>query len=202
MLPSKINSAPGHFQRQMSQILAGQNGTICHMDDMLIFDRTQQEHDRICIHPRVRSKKLASHQTPTSLSSTSPKSTFCGMSSTDTESLPIPGKSMLSFPLTSHTHDWAMLPIHGYGESAGEILCKDSRIVPIPPRAHWQQASLAMGTSPRQCFWSHQGRVGTPYDIGALWSGCTDQDHCQCVRIQSWSCPSPMTGWSLDACIL
>ena len=30
----------------MSQILAGQDGALCHMDDVLIFGHTQQEHDR------------------------------------------------------------------------------------------------------------------------------------------------------------
>ena len=30
----------------MSQILAGQDGALCHMDDVLIFGNTQQEHDR------------------------------------------------------------------------------------------------------------------------------------------------------------
>ena len=40
-----ISSAPGHFQRRMQQIHNGQEGTICHMDDMLIHGRDQQEHD-------------------------------------------------------------------------------------------------------------------------------------------------------------
>ena len=44
-LPFGISSAPEHFQRRMSQILAGQDGALCHMDDVLIFGHTQQEHD-------------------------------------------------------------------------------------------------------------------------------------------------------------
>lgn len=32
-----ITSAPEHFQRQMENILAGQKGVLCHMDDVLIF---------------------------------------------------------------------------------------------------------------------------------------------------------------------
>ena len=40
--PFRISSAPEHFQ---CQILAGQEGALCHMDDMLIFGHTQQEHD-------------------------------------------------------------------------------------------------------------------------------------------------------------
>ena len=44
-LPFDIASAPEHFQKQMETILAGQEGVLCHMDDVLIFGRTQQEHD-------------------------------------------------------------------------------------------------------------------------------------------------------------
>ena len=44
-LPFGISSAPEHFQHRMSQILAGQDGALCHMDDALIFGHTQQEHD-------------------------------------------------------------------------------------------------------------------------------------------------------------
>ena len=44
-LPFGIASAPEHFQCQMETILAGQEGVLCHMDDVLIFGQTQQEHD-------------------------------------------------------------------------------------------------------------------------------------------------------------
>ena len=44
-LPFGISSAPEHFQRRMNQILAGQEGALCHMDGVLIFGHTQQEHD-------------------------------------------------------------------------------------------------------------------------------------------------------------
>ena len=44
-LPFGICSAPEHFQRRMNQILSGQEGTLCHIDDVLIFGKTQQEHD-------------------------------------------------------------------------------------------------------------------------------------------------------------
>ena len=36
-----IASAPEHFQRQMETILSGQEGVLCHMDDVLIFGKTQ-----------------------------------------------------------------------------------------------------------------------------------------------------------------
>ena len=44
-LPFRIASAPEHFQKQMEAILAGQEGVLCHLDNVLIFCRTQQEHD-------------------------------------------------------------------------------------------------------------------------------------------------------------
>lgn len=44
-LPFGIASAPEHFQKQMESILAGHDGVLCHMDDVLIFGRDQQEHD-------------------------------------------------------------------------------------------------------------------------------------------------------------
>ena len=44
-LPFGISSAPEHFQRRMNEILAGQEGVLCHMDDVLIFGQDQQEHD-------------------------------------------------------------------------------------------------------------------------------------------------------------
>ena len=45
-LPFGINSAPEHFQKQMNQILEGQEGVLCHMDDILIFGGNQEEHDK------------------------------------------------------------------------------------------------------------------------------------------------------------
>ncbi|GBN91087.1 hypothetical protein AVEN_264704-1 [Araneus ventricosus] len=41
-----ISSAPEHFQRRMSQMLEGIPGTICHMDDILIWGSTKEEHDQ------------------------------------------------------------------------------------------------------------------------------------------------------------
>ncbi|GBM17908.1 Retrovirus-related Pol polyprotein from transposon 17.6 [Araneus ventricosus] len=45
-LPFGISSALEHFQRRMSQMLEGIPGTICHMDDILIWGSTQEEHDQ------------------------------------------------------------------------------------------------------------------------------------------------------------
>ena len=48
-LPFGISSAPDHFQRKMSEILEGQEGFLYHVDDVLVFAFTQQEHDaRLC----------------------------------------------------------------------------------------------------------------------------------------------------------
>ena len=44
-LPFGICSAPEHFQRRMSAILAGNDGVLCHMDDVFIFGRDHDEHD-------------------------------------------------------------------------------------------------------------------------------------------------------------
>ena len=44
-LPFGISSAPEHFQRRMSDILTGLQGTLCQMDDILVFGKDQAEHD-------------------------------------------------------------------------------------------------------------------------------------------------------------
>ena len=44
-LPFGISSAPEHFQRRMSEALAGLTGTVCLMDDVLIYGATRKEHD-------------------------------------------------------------------------------------------------------------------------------------------------------------
>ena len=45
-LPFGIASAPEVFQRRMSKILDGLEGILCHMDDVLVFGRDQEEHDK------------------------------------------------------------------------------------------------------------------------------------------------------------
>ena len=48
-LPFRINSAPEHFQRQMTEMLTGLEGVIVHIDDVLVYGKTQGEHDdRLC----------------------------------------------------------------------------------------------------------------------------------------------------------
>jgi hypothetical protein len=44
-LPFGVNSAPEYFQRRIVETLAGLDGAIVHVDDVLVYDKTQEEHD-------------------------------------------------------------------------------------------------------------------------------------------------------------
>ena len=45
-LPFGISSAPEHFQRMMvTEVTSGLEGVLCHMDDILVWGKTQEEHD-------------------------------------------------------------------------------------------------------------------------------------------------------------
>ena len=44
-LPFGITSAPEHFQRRMGDILSGLDGIVCLIDDVLVYGKTQEEHD-------------------------------------------------------------------------------------------------------------------------------------------------------------
>ena len=45
-LPFGITSAPEHFQRRMSEILEGLDGVLCLIDDVLIWGRNAEEHNK------------------------------------------------------------------------------------------------------------------------------------------------------------
>ena len=45
-LPFGITSAPEHFQRRMSDILQGLECVFCLIDDILVYEKTQEEHDK------------------------------------------------------------------------------------------------------------------------------------------------------------
>ena len=45
-MPFGITSAPEYFQRRMSKIVEGLEGVVCMVDDILVFAKTQEEHDR------------------------------------------------------------------------------------------------------------------------------------------------------------
>ena len=44
-LPFGITSAPEYFQKKMAAILAGAEGVVCLMDDVLIYGKTEAEHE-------------------------------------------------------------------------------------------------------------------------------------------------------------
>ena len=44
-LPFGISSAPELYQHRMSQILSGPDTVLCHIDDVLIYGSTTEEHD-------------------------------------------------------------------------------------------------------------------------------------------------------------
>ncbi|XP_063750626.1 uncharacterized protein K02A2.6-like [Eleginops maclovinus] len=44
-LPFGISSAPEHFQKRLTQMLTGLEGTVCHADDILVFGTTREQHD-------------------------------------------------------------------------------------------------------------------------------------------------------------
>ena len=45
-LPFGISSAPEHFQKRMMEILGRLQGSICMMDDILVFGANQKEHNQ------------------------------------------------------------------------------------------------------------------------------------------------------------
>ena len=45
-MPFRITSAPEHFQRRMSNIVEDLEGVVCMVDDILVFAKTQEDHDR------------------------------------------------------------------------------------------------------------------------------------------------------------
>ena len=45
-LPFGITSAPGYFQKQMSEILQGMEGVVCIIHDILVYGKTQDEHNK------------------------------------------------------------------------------------------------------------------------------------------------------------
>ena len=45
-LPFGITSTPEYFQKCMSQILEGLEGILCQIDDVLVYGKDQDEHDR------------------------------------------------------------------------------------------------------------------------------------------------------------
>ena len=53
----RLNVAPEHFMREMSQILDGQEGVVCQVDDILVYGKDAAEHDRHLNQVMERLKK-------------------------------------------------------------------------------------------------------------------------------------------------
>jgi len=64
-LPFGITSAPEYFQKCMSDILAGLEGVVCMIDDILIHGSTQEEHDQrlAAVLERLQQAKVTFNQT-------------------------------------------------------------------------------------------------------------------------------------------
>ena len=45
-LPFGITSAPEYFQRKMTEVLTGLEGVVCLIDDILIYGKTKEQHDK------------------------------------------------------------------------------------------------------------------------------------------------------------
>ncbi|XP_034023519.1 uncharacterized protein K02A2.6-like [Thalassophryne amazonica] len=45
-LPFGISSAPEHFQKWLTPMVTGLEGTVCHADDILVFGSTREQHDQ------------------------------------------------------------------------------------------------------------------------------------------------------------
>ena len=61
-LPFGITSAPEHFQRRMTEILADLDGAVCLMDDILIYGETQQQHHERLLRKSQPSRRLQPHR--------------------------------------------------------------------------------------------------------------------------------------------
>ena len=64
VLPFGISSATEHFSKGIEKILEGQEGTLSHEDDILVFGTTKQEHDaRLCeVLTKIQAAGLTSNE--------------------------------------------------------------------------------------------------------------------------------------------
>lgn len=56
-LPMGISCAPKIFQARMEKILEGIDQVVCHMDDVLVWGKTVEEHDQVLIKVLQRIKQ-------------------------------------------------------------------------------------------------------------------------------------------------
>jgi hypothetical protein len=86
-LPFGISSAPEHFQCWMNEIFTDQEGVLCHMDDILIFGQTQEEHDARLRRALQTLESAGVTLNPDKCKFSKTRITFLGMSSTKRASL-------------------------------------------------------------------------------------------------------------------
>ena len=77
-LPFGITSAPEVFQRQMSDILRDLPGVLCHIDDILVFGSTRDEHDSRLHAVLERIKAAGITLNPDKCQFSQPQITFLG----------------------------------------------------------------------------------------------------------------------------
>ena len=106
-LPFGISSAPEIYQRCMSNLLAGLDGVICHMDNLLIHGRTTQEHDgRVkAVLKRISDAGLTLNKNKCSFATTSIK--FLGhiIDESGIHADPKKTAAIINFPTPQHKSD-------------------------------------------------------------------------------------------------
>lgn len=63
-LPFRITSAPEHFQLRISEVLSGDPGTLCLIDDTLLYGSNQEDHDERlkAALDKIKAGSLTSHR--------------------------------------------------------------------------------------------------------------------------------------------
>lgn len=81
-LPFGISCTPEHFQRMIHQLLEGLDGVVCHIDDILVWGKTREEHDNRLYEVLRRLKEKGSHSSVKSVYSPRKLSSFWDTEST------------------------------------------------------------------------------------------------------------------------
>ena len=146
-MPFGISSATEHFQRQMEKILVGQEGVLCHMDDVLVVGRTQREHDsrpedvlRAIQEAGITLNKDKCEFNKQSL-------TFLGHKIDNQGMSPDPQKTIAIRTFKKPSNRTSEVP--WYGQSAWKVHPQSGRNIPANTRAFKLQEDMAMGPSTR-----------------------------------------------------
>ena len=120
-LPFGISSAPKLYQHRMSQILLGIDGVLCHIDDVLIYGSTTEEHDT-----RLRAALSCLQTAGVTLNADK-----CLFSQTSIHSLghvidkngvhPDPERTTAVQKMEAPKRPHTTTEVHGYGESARQV---------------------------------------------------------------------------------